>query len=127
MKNKPKILSPTLRLKKRYIAFQVVAENNEKFTFDEIANAIWHALAEFAGEINVALSRIWVMKDLWEEEKMIGVIKCSHTAVELVRSAIILIDRIGDTRVAFLILGVSGTVKGVRKKFIEQKTLQEFD
>ncbi len=87
---------------------------------------IWHALAEFAGEINAALSRMWVMKDLWEEERMTGVIRCSHTAVELVRSALVLIDRIGDTRVAFLILGVSGTVKGVRRKFLMRKTLEDF-
>jgi len=126
MKNRPRLLSPTLRPKKRYIAFQVIAENGQKFTFDEIANVIWHALAEFAGEINAALSRMWVMKDLWEEERMTGVIRCSHTAVELVRSALVLIDRIGDTRVAFLILGVSGTVKGVRRKFLMRKTLEDF-
>ncbi len=125
MKVKPKILSPTLRIRKRYVVFQVFAE--EKLAFEEISHALRASLLEFAGELNTALSRIWIMKDLWNKEKQIGVLKCVHTSVELVRASMILINRIGDVRISFRILGVSGTLKSAKRKFMDQRTLEEFE
>lgn len=124
MKVRPNILPPTLRIKKRYIVFQVYSE--EKISFEDIVNAIWGSFLNFAGELNLALSRIKMIEDLWDEEKQICVIRCSHTAVELVRAVLILIDRIGDQRVVFRILGVSGTLNAAKRKFIDQRTLEEF-
>jgi ribonuclease P/MRP protein subunit POP5 len=121
---KPNILSPTLRLKKRYIVYQVISEN--KIEFSDIVNAIWNSLLSFAGELNASLSRIWIMKDTWDEEKQIGIIKCAHTAVELVRASLILINRIGESRVLIRILGVSGTIKAAKRKFIQRATLMNF-
>lgn len=124
MKSKPKILPPSLRTRKRYIVFKVIGER--KLEFEEISNAIYGSLLEFAGELNTALARIWIIRDLWQEEKQLGILRCLHTAVELVRASMLLIDRIGDSRVAFRILGVSGTIKGAKRKFLEQKILEKF-
>ncbi len=124
MKLKPKILSPHLRLKKRYIVFRVFSEN--KIEFDQIYHAFFSSIMEFSGELNTGLSRIWVMKDTWDEEKQMGIIRCSHTAVEIVRTSLALINRIGDSKVAIRIYGVSGTLEGAKRKFINQPTLEEF-
>ncbi|HIQ49984.1 MAG TPA: ribonuclease P protein component 2 [Nanoarchaeota archaeon] len=124
MKVKPNILPPTLRIKKRYVVFQVYSE--KKISFEDVVNAIWGCFLNFAGELNLALSRIKIMKDLWDEQKQVGVIRCAHTAVELIRSVLILIDRIGDSKVVFRVLGVSGTLNSAKRKFINQKTLEEF-
>lgn len=124
MKVRPNILPPALRIKKRYVVFRVYSE--EKINFEDVVNAVWGSFLNFAGELNLALSRIKIMEDLWNEEKQVGVIRCAHTAVELVRSVLILIDRIGDRRVVFRILGVSGTLNSAKRKFMDQKTLEEF-
>ncbi len=125
MKIKPKILSPHLRLKKRYLVFKVFSEY--PIDFDTLSHAIYSSLLEFSGELNTGLSRIWIMKDLWNEKEQIGVIRCSHTAVELVRSSLILLERIGDSKVSIRILGVSGTIEGAKRKFMIQHTLEDFD
>lgn len=121
---RPRILSPTLREKKRYIAYQVVSE--QKVLFSDLTNAMWHSILGFLGELETAHARIWVMKDSYNEEKQTGIIKCSHVAVEQVRSALALIQRIGDTRTVIKILGVSGTLKGARRKFLHPITLEAF-
>ncbi len=124
MKAKPKILRPTLRTRKRYVVFKVVSES--RLSFEDVSNAIYGSLLEFGGELNTALAKLRIMRDLWQEEKQAGVLRCSHTAVELVRASMLLIDRIGDSRVAFRVLGVSGTVRGAKRKFLEQKMLEDF-
>lgn len=124
MPKKPKILSPTLREKKRYIAFQVISEH--KILLSDLTNAIWHSMLSFLGELTTAHTKMWIMKDLYDEEKQTGIIRCSHVTVEHVRSALALIQRIGDTRIAIKILGVSGTIKSAKRKFISRVTLTSF-
>ncbi len=123
MKVRPNILPPTLRIKKRYVVFKIYSE--EGISFEDVVNAIWGSFLNFAGELNLALSRIKIIDDLWQKEKKIGVIRCAHTAVELVRTVLILIDRIGDQRVVFRILGVSGTLNSAKRKFMDQRTLED--
>ncbi len=123
--DRPKFLSATLREKSRYIAYQVISE--KKLIFPDLNNALWNSILNFLGELNAANARIWIMKDTYDDWKQTGTIKCAHDFVEHVRSAIILIQRIGDVRVAVKILGVSGTMKGARTKFIPQeRTIAEF-
>lgn len=123
--DRPKFLPSTLREKSRYIAYQVVSEN--KLIFPDLNSAMWNSMLNFLGELESAKARIWIMKDTYNEEKQTGTIKCAHDFVEHLRSALILIQRIGDVRVAIKILGVSGTMKGARTKFIPQeRTIAEF-
>ncbi|MCD6368093.1 MAG: ribonuclease P protein component 2 [Candidatus Aenigmarchaeota archaeon] len=122
--SKPKILSPTLREKKRYLAFEVISES--KLEFEEILNAFWHSLLNLCGEIGTANTNIWFVKDMWNENSQRGVIRCRHDTVEYVRSALALIDRIGDSRVIINTLGVSGTMKVVKRKFFGERTLEDF-
>ncbi len=123
--SRPKFLPPTLREKCRYIAYQVVSES--KLIFPDLNSAIWNSVLNFLGELDSAKARVWIMKDAYSEEKQTGIIKCAHDYVERVRSALILIQRIGDVRIAIKILGVSGTIKGARTKFMPQeKTVAEY-
>lgn len=125
MPDRPKFLPATLREKNRYIAYQVVSEN--KLIFSDLNSAMWNSILNFLGELESAKARVWIMKDTYDEGKQTGTIKCSHDFVERARSALILIQRIGDARVAIKILGVSGTMKGARTKFMPQeKTIAEF-
>lgn len=122
--NKPNILSSTLRERKRYVAYQLISES--KVNFSDVTNTIWHSLLNFLGELGTADSHIWVIKNIYDEEKQIGLVKCKHTAVEQVRAALALIQRIGDMRVVFKILGVSGTLKAAKKKFFKETDLTAF-
>jgi ribonuclease P/MRP protein subunit POP5 len=111
-KEKLKILLPTLREKERYISFQVISE--EPITYSDLESAIWNQLLDFYGEYGVSKTSMWLVKNLWDEKNQAGVIKCNNKSVSQVVAGLGLISRLGDIRVIFKILKVSGTIKGLK-------------
>jgi ribonuclease P/MRP protein subunit POP5 len=121
---RPKPLPSSLRGRRRYIAYQVISE--EKILLDDLMNTIWHSVLNFLGESGTSKTDIWIVKDTFDEKNQMGLIRCSHTSVEQVRTSLALIERIGDTRVVFKILGISGTIKAAKMKFFGETRLTEF-
>jgi len=111
-----KILPPTLRERRRYIAFQVIPGKDEEFTYSDLESAILGVLLDFLGEEGVAKTSIWLLKDTWDPVKKTGIIKCNHKSTERIIASLGLIDRLGDNRICFKILKVSGTIKGLKLK-----------
>ena len=122
--DRPNPLPPTLRERRRYIAFNVLSEN--KINFNDLSNSIWHSILNLLGERGAAESEIWISKTIYDEEKQIGLIRCSHLSVESVRAALALIERIGDVRVIVKVLGISGTMNAAKAKFFSETKLREF-
>lgn len=113
--NKPEILPSSQREKKRYIVFEIMAE--DKIKFNKVVEAIWHSMLDLFGEVTSSDINFWVMKDRWDYKTQKGIIKCSHIYVDQVRTALSLLTRIGDTRVFFNTLGESGTIKTATEKY----------
>jgi ribonuclease P/MRP protein subunit POP5 len=118
---KLKILPPTLREKKRYIAFQVISEESETFSYSDLEQAIWNTSLDFLGEYGVSKTSIWLMKDCWDQNKQMGIIRCNHKSVHSVITSLGLISRLGDTKITIKILKVSGTIKTVKNKIKKVK------
>jgi ribonuclease P/MRP protein subunit POP5 len=112
MKNKPKTLLPTLRGKRRYIKFQIISE--EPITYPEVEQAIWNTMLDFFGEYETSKANLRIIKNLYDEKKQIGIIRCDNKSVPQVIACMGLISRLGDTRIIFKILKVSGTIKKLR-------------
>lgn len=125
MPEKPNILPPSLRERKRYIAFKIISK--EKIDFGNLVNRLWYSLLNLMGEYGTSKCNIWIVKDSWDEKRQIGLIKCNHKHVKHVRAALALIDRIGDTKVIIKSLGVSGTMKAAEKKFLGKRNLTDFE
>ncbi len=121
---RPKPLPPSLRGRRRYLAFHVISE--EKILLQDLINTIWHSLLNFLGETGTSKTDIRFIKDNYDEKRQMGMIRCSHDSVEGVRSALALIQRIGDTRVVFRVLGISGSIKATKMKFFGESRLTEF-
>ena len=113
MPEKLKILRPTLRESFRYIKFQIFSEN--KIAYSDLEAAIWNTALEFYGETGASKLSLWLVKNLYDEERQIGVIRCNNKSVEQVLAVLGLISRLGDSRIVFKILKVSGTIKGLGK------------
>lgn len=107
-----KILLPTLREKERYVAFQIISE--DRIIYSDLEAAIWNTMMDFFGEYGTSRTSMWLIKNLYDEEKQVGVIRCNHESVPIVLTTLGLIERLGDTRVVVKILKVSGTIKGLR-------------
>jgi len=116
IKNKPKrelkILLPTLREKERYVAFQIISE--ESVTYADVEAAVWNVMLDFFGEYGTSKTSMWLIKNLYDEQKQFGVIRCNNESVATVLAALGLISRLGDIRVIVKVLKVSGTIKGLR-------------
>ncbi len=108
---KLKILQPTLREKSRYIKFQVLSE--DRIAYSDLEAAIWNMALEFYGETGASKLSLWLVKNLYDEEKQIGVIRCNNKSVEQTVGVLGLISRLGDSRVVFKIVKVSGTIRGL--------------
>jgi len=100
--------------KDRYVKFQVISE--EPISYPDLEQAIWNTFLDFFGEFGVSKTNLWLMKNLYDGEKQIGVIKCNNKSVPQVIASLGLISRLGDNRVIFKILKVSGTIKGLKLK-----------
>ncbi len=109
---KLKILSPTLREKERYIAFKVISE--EPIVYSDLESGVWSTLLEFYGELGVSQMSLRIVKNLYDDNKQTGVIKCNNKSVQKVIAGLGLITRLGESRVIFKILKVSGTIKGLK-------------
>jgi len=112
---KLKILPSSMREKKRYISFEVIPETGEEFAYADLEAGIWNTMLDFLGEYGVSKTSFWLLKDCWNKEKHKGIIRCNNKSVESVIACLGLIDRLGDNRVCFKILKVSGTIKKVKK------------
>lgn len=121
---RPKPLPPSLRGRTRYIAYQVISE--EKILLQDLINSFWHSVLNFLGEQGTAKADIWIAKDIYDEKRQMGLIRCSHLTVEHLRASLALMERIGDTRVVVKVLGVSGTIKAAKMKFFGETRLTEF-
>ncbi len=120
-----KILPPTMRENKRYMAFEIISD--EKVEFGDVVNAFWHSLLNLIGEVGASCASIWFVRDSWDPDKQRGLIRCDNKYVEYVRAAFALIDRIGDRHIIPYTLGVSGTMKAARRKFFGERTLEDFE
>jgi len=110
-KNQLKILLPTLREKERYVSFQIISE--EPIQYSDLEAAIWNELLDFYGESGVAKLSFYLVKNLYDVGRQIGVVRCNNKSVPLAIAALGLISRLGDTRIIIKVLKVSGTLKGL--------------
>ncbi|WP_431063854.1 Rpp14/Pop5 family protein [Methanobacterium sp.] len=121
-KMKLKILPPTLRNKKRYIAFEAISK--VPLTRENVISLVWEASLNFHGECKTSNFNLWIMK-VWNikssNDKYIikGIIQCNRDELIAVRAAISLITNFKGKKVVFHTLGISGTIKAATKKFIK--------
>jgi ribonuclease P/MRP protein subunit POP5 len=116
MREKPKYLPPTLRDKHRYIAFQVTGER--PFKKDEIKKAIWEASLSALGFLGSARAKPWFIA--FDEKSQTGIVRVDRKHVEDLRFALALLTEINGSRAIFRTLGVSGTIKRLKRKFLAE-------
>ena len=116
-KNKLKPILPSLREKKRYIAFEVISK--EPVTdFFPVYSAINSSMLENFGGLGTAKSGMLILKEKWASESQKGIIKVKHNYVNHLRASLALISSISNNEVIVRSLGVSGILKKAANKYI---------
>ncbi len=106
---------PTLRPNKRYIAFKVHIEGAIK-TRDVISTILREATG-FFGENTGGRFGLWLTE--FDEEKKQGILSCNRKYKGEVIAALTLIGGVGGVDASFQVLGASGTIKALKRKFLK--------
>ena len=109
------ILPPTLREKERYLIFEIMSK--EEHELADVVNAIWSTSLQLFGEVGTSAFNIWIPSNLYDKARKKGIVKCNHASVEEVRMILASIAEIHAVKVAFSVLGVTGTIKSAKSKF----------
>lgn len=108
---------PSMRESKRYLYFRVVSEGAIDYT--NVKNAIWNSMSNWLGQNELAQASPRLIRNLWDGKK--GVLRCHPRYVDNVKMALALISQIGDQKVIFHVLRVSGTIRSGREKTKKKK------
>ncbi|HLG24048.1 MAG TPA: Rpp14/Pop5 family protein [Candidatus Nanoarchaeia archaeon] len=109
VKTKLKPLLPSLREKKRYLAFEIISKSKID-DFKLVENAIFSSLHNLTGVIGLAKAGIIPMEDKWNPNLQMGIIKVSHLCVDELKSALALCKSINGSEVIFKSLKVTGVL-----------------
>jgi len=90
-KNKLKPLLPSLREKKRYLAFEVISE--EKIPEMEVEEIILNSVKEYLGTLHMGKAGIMFLRNRYNKDKQKGIIKVNNKYLEHLRASIALVDK----------------------------------
>jgi ribonuclease P/MRP protein subunit POP5 len=100
-------LLPTLKEKKRYLAFEIISEEPIK-SFSEVSNQITNSYTKFFGEIGASEAGIITMKEHYNNQK--GIIKVNNNYLDKLKTALALTKEINKNKIIFKSLGASGVL-----------------
>lgn len=98
-----------MRQRRRYIAFEVVGAGVSARGLAGLVKRLAHKFPAEDPRASLKLIR-------FDESSRRGLLRCGHKQVEAVKGA--LAEEIGRGRARALVLGVSGTIKAARRKFL---------
>jgi ribonuclease P/MRP protein subunit POP5 len=101
-----------MRPRRRYIAFEVTGAKVSK---GDIIKAINHLFSKTYGS---APGQALLKLISYEPNSRRGLLRCGHKHVDELKKAMMNVKKIHEKRASFTILGVSGTIKKARRKFL---------
>jgi ribonuclease P/MRP protein subunit POP5 len=111
-----KRLPPTLRERKRYVAFKIFCD--EPIAKDELTRTVWTRALSLLGEIQASSIGLWVID--FSEEVQEGFLVCRNEALWKIKAILAFIGDINGKRVHICVTGVSGTIKALKRKFLNK-------
>lgn len=99
-----------MRRKRRYIAFELIGEASKR----DISWTINHVLHTRKMEVDKTMRKLV----LYDMDSRRGLLRCGHRQVNEVKAAMLSIKNIGGKEASFVSLGVSGTIKAAKRKFL---------
>ncbi len=108
-----KPLIPSLREKKRYIAFEVKADH--AVAFHDAKKQIEQSMHTFLGDLGMAKAGVIFLKD-WKNNR--GIFKVNTKHVDEAKAALALVQTINSTKAIVQSVGVSGSLDKMRSSYL---------
>ncbi|MBI4145803.1 hypothetical protein HY489_00525 [Candidatus Woesearchaeota archaeon] len=113
-----KPLLPSLKEKKRYLAFEIVSESKIK-EFSEVSRAIWNSSLSFYGTKGVATMGIQLLPEKYQATRQRGLIRVSHKSLDAMRACLALVTQVENQPAIIRSIGASGIIAKAEKKYLE--------
>ena len=110
-----KPILPSLKEKKRYLAFEIISDS--KFSKSEIEDAVKKQSLEFLGTLGYGKAGVIMLNIAGNE----GIIKVNNRFTNHIKASLMLIKDINNKRVIFKTKGVSGVLKKAKSKYLTKK------
>lgn len=120
MAKKLKAMMPSMRERKRYVAFQIISKEPIR-PFKAVSDAIWQACLRFLGELGAAKAGIWILADKFSEENQKGLIRVNHKYVNELKGALALIKSVNGIDAIVRSTGTSGIMKKAEERYLKNK------
>lgn len=104
-----------MRNKKRYVGIRIECEKNLKRK--EIVRGLWNNMLDLLGDLEAAKTGFWVHN----YDGKNAIVECDHDKIDLITQALSVVYEIENKKTRVEVLGISGTIKKVKKKFIQKK------
>ncbi|MBU0615236.1 MAG: hypothetical protein KJ601_04030 [Nanoarchaeota archaeon] len=111
-----KPLLPTLKERKRYIAYEVISD--QVTDADSVSSSIQKSVHEFIGRLGEEKAGMIFLKDKWSETKQRGLVRVNNKYVDHIKASMGLIKQINDRNVIVRSLGVSGILKKAYNRYM---------
>jgi len=82
---------------------------------EELVDGIWKAVMQLFGEYGASQAGMVLIEYI--EQSGRGVVRCSHKALPMVKASLASIIKINGKSTAIRVLGVSGTLKALHKRY----------
>ena len=116
---KLKILPPTLREKKRYIAFYVYSEHD--ITKNDFTYHMWNKLIGLYGEVTSSDVNLWLVsyKRVSNQDRITykGILKCQRGYEKETLTMLASLTNIKENKLVVQSCGTSGTIKSLNRKY----------
>ncbi len=108
-----KRLPPSMRARQRYLVFEAMGAQVGK---EEVAKAVFSAGMRFLGENGYSKLKAWVLD--FDRERQKGIIRFAHNHKKAIKTVLLLTNEVGGKKVIIHTLGISGTIRKARQKWL---------
>ena len=110
---KLKPLLPSLREKKRYLAYEIISKDKlDLFAdIDDVSDSILCASMDCMGDFGMANAGIMVLKDKYDSKSQRGLVRVANKSVDNLKASLAFITSIKNNEVIVRSVGVSGIMK----------------
>ena len=110
-----KPLLPSLREKKRYLAFEIISNKKiGKMPYEEIQKS----MLDLHGSVGLADAGLIFLKNKWSTELQRGIVKVNHKGVDKLKGSLCFVDKINNSESIIKSVGVSGILKKAEEKYL---------
>tara|TARA_Y100000310_G_C20133917_1_gene557113 strand:+ start:193 stop:561 length:369 start_codon:yes stop_codon:yes gene_type:complete len=116
-KAKIKPLLPSLRERKRYLAYEVISKSK----FDNavhVNKAILNSAKEFLGHSGMAKAGILPINDKWNVDSQRGILRVNNKHVDDLKASLVFVKNIDDKDVIVRSVGASGILKKAQQRYL---------